>query len=235
MDDVALQRDYYTRTASQYDAMHLSGDPEHEVALSAFAGLARMQKTESILDVGAGTGRAMQHLAIALPNVRVVGIEPVAALRTVGHERGIAPDSLIDGDALALPFPDNAFDFVIETGVLHHIPDPARAVAEMVRVARLGVMISDSNKYGGGRPIVRHAKSVVRSLGLWNSLIKLQTKGKMFKESASDGIFYSYSVFDNLEIIKRKFSRIHFMNTTDIKGFNIRGGATHVAIFAISN
>lgn len=233
MNDAVLeQRAYYQRTADAYNALHLDSDAEHAVALSAFVGLCALDPPSRILDVGAGTGRAITVLQQRLPGVEIVGIEPVAALREIGFENGIARDCLVDGDVLAMPFADNAFDYVIETGVLHHVPDPARALAEMVRVASKGVMLSDSNKFGQGSPIARKLKALIDRVGLWDTLIRFQTKGKMYKYSESDGVYYSYSVFDHLDRVERKFPHIMMMNTTRSTGFDLRAGASHAMIFA---
>jgi len=75
----------------------------------------------------------------------VVGIEPVAELHEQGYAKGISKSSLIEGDALALPFSDGEFDWVVATGVLHHIRQFKKATSEICRVARYGVMISASN------------------------------------------------------------------------------------------
>ena len=40
----------------------------------------------------------------------------------------------------ALPFPDQAADLIILQGVLEHVPDPRRAVAEIVRVLKPGAV-----------------------------------------------------------------------------------------------
>jgi ubiquinone/menaquinone biosynthesis C-methylase UbiE len=75
-----------------------------------------------------GTGRALEIIKRRWPGATVVGVEPVEAMRKVGHEKGIPERELIGGDALNLPFEDDSFDFVIETGVLHHIKTPLKAV-----------------------------------------------------------------------------------------------------------
>ncbi len=123
---------------------------EHGLALELLVMLARHHGVAgSFLDVGAGTGRAMKALAKAFPQARVQGIEPVSELRQQAERlNGISGVDLREGDALQLPFADNSVDWVVETGVLHHIRDWPRAVAEMVLVARYGVLISDTNNIG---------------------------------------------------------------------------------------
>ena len=233
MNDTARQRAYYERTADHYEAMHVCADDEHGLALALFAGIARRNGARAVLDVGAGTGRALELLAAELPQCRLTGIEPSEALRSVGHAKGLSADQLIGGSGEALPFADNAFDFVIETGMLHHVPDPAKVVAEMVRVARLGVMISDSNNYAQGPWALRMLKAVVSALGLWRAFIWLQTRGKMAKWSEGDGLFYSYSVFDNLDLVRAKFPRLLLTNTVPMTGASLRHDAGHVCLIAL--
>jgi ubiquinone/menaquinone biosynthesis C-methylase UbiE len=154
--ETKVQHAYYLRTAEHYDAMHLRDSDEHGKALSAFMGLAEVSgPVDSVLDVGAGTGRAIEKLKRRWPRARVMGIEPVAALRVQGYKKGIPENELVAGDALSLAFCDDYFDFVIETGVLHHIKTPIAVVKEMTRVARKGIMISDSNNIGQGGATAR--------------------------------------------------------------------------------
>jgi SAM-dependent methyltransferase len=55
------------------------------------------------------------------------------------------PVAGVAGDALALPFTSQSFDFVIASQVLHHFPhdDAVRLVREMHRVAKRRVIIAD--------------------------------------------------------------------------------------------
>ena len=48
------------------------------------------------------------------------------------------PATAVQGDALALPFPDGTFDRVIASEVLEHIPDDVAAMRELARVLRPG-------------------------------------------------------------------------------------------------
>ena len=71
----------------------------------------------------------------------LAGRAPGALLR-LGAERlraaGIDNVVLQEGNAEALPFVDESFDIVFCRSSLHHFADPKRAVAEMVRVCRIG-------------------------------------------------------------------------------------------------
>ena len=46
------------------------------------------------------------------------------------------------GDACDLPFPDASFDRVLSLLVLHFVPEPQRAIAQMRRVARPGAVVA---------------------------------------------------------------------------------------------
>jgi len=226
---------YYEQTARDYDRAHVEGDEEHDLALALLAGVALKIGARSILDVGAGTGRAIEQLRAYLPGVRIVGIEPVAALRDIAAAKGIGPDALISGTGEALPFEDASFDLVIETAVLHHVARPSLVVGEMLRVARSGVMISDANKFGQGGRIARVIKCIVDRLGLWEVMVWVQTRGRMWKWSEGDGLFYSYSVFDSLPQVAGVFPRIHVMNTAGLTGTNLRRDAPQVCLIALSD
>jgi SAM-dependent methyltransferase len=51
-----------------------------------------------------------------------------------------------EADAQQLPFEDASFDIVVANHMLYHVPDPARAVAELARVLRHdGIVIAATN------------------------------------------------------------------------------------------
>jgi ubiquinone/menaquinone biosynthesis C-methylase UbiE len=187
----------------------------------------------SFLDVCAGTGPATQVLAQVFPEAHVEGIEPVAELREQPQRiHGIDSSRLHEGDALNLPFVDDSFDRLAETRVLHHIRDWRRAVAEMARVTRCGVLTSDTNTIGVGSAEARKLKTIIKKLGCWDLYIWLQTKGKMSKYSEGDGVYYSCCAFDALPFLLRKFGQVHAINTNGIGEGDLLGAVTHVAILA---
>ena len=231
---VGIQRAYYARTAEDYDDMHVREDDEHGIALSFLISTIEQFGVTSILDVGCGTGRGLLRIKDALPKIGAVGIEPSAELRMAGHAKGLAETELIDGDAMNLPFADGAFDLVCEFGALHHIPVPSRAVGEMLRVARKAVFISDTNNFGQGGRLSRLVKQTINAAGLWRVANSIKTKGKGYSFSEGDGLYYSYSVFNDLRQIQEACNSVHFLNTTSA-GPNLYRTATHVALFGLKN
>lgn len=95
-----------------------------------------------LLDVGCGTGDDVLALAeLVGPGGRVVGIDRSAGLIEEARGRLLGrrlPAEFLTGDVHDLPFPDASFDGVRADRVFMHLPDPARALAEMVRVVRPG-------------------------------------------------------------------------------------------------
>jgi SAM-dependent methyltransferase len=106
------------------------------------------------LDVGSGPGNVTASLARAAgPDGLALGVdisEPMLA-RAVRAEAG--PNvGFLRADAQRLPFRDETFDAVVSIAMLQLIPEPAAALAEMVRVlrpgARMAVMVPTAGRAG---------------------------------------------------------------------------------------
>lgn len=191
-----IQREYYRRTAAQYDRVHTaSEDGEHYAALEFIDLMCERLRLQTVLDVGAGTGRAARFLRERGREVR--GVEPVAPLIEEAEKQGLPKGLIVEGSGYALPFEDRSFDAALECGVLHHVARPEDVVREMTRVARKAVFLSDSNRFGQGRPVARFLKLALYKAGLWKAARFVQTRGKMYTISEGDGLAYSYSVFDS--------------------------------------
>lgn len=232
MVETEIQRKYYTETASMYDEQHVEKNDEHFFALSIMLGLFDYLGVKSVLDIGSGTGRALRYIQEHRPDIRIVGIEPVEALRQEGMKKGLASDVLRAGDATALEFADGEFDIVCEFGVLHHVKNPGIVVDEMLRVAKIGVFVSDVNNFGAGSLASRSLKQLIDYLGLWKTFDLLKTRGKGYIITEGDGLSYSYSVFNNYKKIKQSCKSVHVMNTKD-SGMNHYCTATHVALLGV--
>jgi SAM-dependent methyltransferase len=230
--EIDVQRRYYAETAQSYDAMHVNERDEHYFALCLMLGAIDFFEIRSILDVGSGTGRVLSQIVKMRPDLVVKGVEPVAELREVAFRNGIGSDVLSDGDATRLQFADGSFDLVCEFGVLHHIKTPSKAVAEMLRVARKGIFISDSNNFGQGGAAGRFLKQLANAVGLWPVLDFIKTRGRGYTISEGDGLFYSYSVFNDYAQIRRSCASVHLLNTSD-GGIDPYRTSTHVALLGV--
>ncbi len=231
-----IQRDFYTATSRTYDRRHLHDD-EHVVALRFISALIDGYGYRSVLDVGAGTGRAVKHFLDRHDGLDVKGVEPVAALIDEAlRSNGVPEGSIVEGDGVALPFGDSSFDAVCETAVLHHVGNPAQLVAEMTRVARRAVFLSDSNRYGRGGALARWTKLAIHSSGLWPLAYRLRNRGKPYYYSEGDGgVAYSYSIYDSLPQLSDWADRVFVVPTVPARpslGHPLLG-ATHGLLCAL--
>ncbi|MEP6503354.1 MAG: methyltransferase domain-containing protein [Betaproteobacteria bacterium] len=108
------------------------------------------------VDVGCGNGAFTETLIQLCAAAEVQGIDPSEAQLAFARTRfadGVA--QFQQGDAMALPFADAAFDAAAMALVLFFVPEPARGVAEMVRVVRPGGTVCAYvwDMHGGGFPI----------------------------------------------------------------------------------
>ena len=234
LNEVEFQRNYYAKTANEYDDMHLGGTDkgEHFFALSFLLSAIDYFNINSILDIGSGTGSAIDYIKKHKPDIRIVGVEPVHELRLIGYSKNLSENELVDGDATNLQFSNGEFDLVCEFGVLHHIKYPERAVSEMLRVANKLIFISDSNNFGQGSFLARFIKQLLNTFGLWRVADFIKTRGKGFTVSEGDGLAYSYSVFNNYNLIESNCRKIHLLNTVDGR-INPYRTASHIALLGV--
>ena len=110
-----------------------------------------------VLDVGTGPGFVAIEIARLLRgSARVVGLDLSRAMLTVAAENAQCEglDGALTwraGDAKAMPFDDQEFDFVVSSGSLHHWEDPVVVLDEIARVLK-----------DDGRCIVRDSKRLQR-------------------------------------------------------------------------
>jgi ubiquinone/menaquinone biosynthesis C-methylase UbiE len=91
------------------------------------------------LDVGCGEGSNTRQLARLGAKMQAVDIAPTF----IRHARAMEetdPMGIVfqTGDGMALPFPDQSFDFVTAFMSLMDMPDPGKALSEAARVLRPG-------------------------------------------------------------------------------------------------
>lgn len=121
---------------------------------------ARFDETRGLRVLEIGVGLGADHQRFAAAGADLWGIDLTE--RAVEHTRARLAcfglrSRLVVGDAEALDFDDESFDYVYSWGVLHHSPDTPKAVAEVRRVLKRG---------GATRIMVYHKWSMI-GLMLW--------------------------------------------------------------------
>jgi ubiquinone/menaquinone biosynthesis C-methylase UbiE len=122
---------------------------------------------ETILDVGCGTGSLTFELAKfeELKEISAIDYSPVFVEAAVA--RNSDPRVKIQqADACGLPFEDGTFNRALALLVLHFVPEPGKAVAEMRRVVKPGgVVAAVVWDHLGGMPGMRMMVDTVAALG----------------------------------------------------------------------
>jgi SAM-dependent methyltransferase len=93
-----------------------------------------------------------------------------SAAAILEESRAFPEIAAVQGDGLALPFPDRCFDYVIQSLTLHHFDDAAavNVVREMGRVAARGIFVIDLHR----NPVAYFFYTTVGRLFLHNRLLR---------------------------------------------------------------
>ena len=78
----------------------------------------------------------------------------------------------------------------------------------MIELARKAVFISDANYIGQGSLPVSLVKLLATRAGLWPMIKYVQQGFKDWGYNQSDGVYYSYSVFNDLPLLLEAFPRV---------------------------
>jgi len=111
---------------------------------------ALIKPSDSVLDVGCGTGEVTLLAKIRVKQGSVYGIDPapemIAVARKKASRKGLEIDFRV-GVIEALPFPDSSIDVVTSSLMMHHLPQDLkeRGLVEIYRVLKPGgrLLIAD--------------------------------------------------------------------------------------------
>jgi len=136
--DALLVQAMFDRVAPRYDLANTAlalGQDAHWRRVTAAAAT---PAAATVLDVASGPGNVARELVRAGAR-EVVALDLSFNMLATGARRGDdAAIQWVNGDAMALPFADAAFDAVTISFGLRNVPDPKLALKEFARVTRPG-------------------------------------------------------------------------------------------------
>jgi SAM-dependent methyltransferase len=188
-----------------------------------------------VLDVGCGTGRALKWVQQQDSSLRLFGIDPSQGLLDIAMQQ--LPDATLQiGTGENLPFDDSSVDVAIATGIMHHVDAPASVIAEMFRVARKAILISDHNNFAFGSAMARRIRLALYSCGLFSTAAFVKQGFRRQGYSKEDGWWYPYSLLNNHAEIAKFSDEMFYIPT---RGVNIATlsnfllNQSHLAVLAI--
>jgi phosphatidylethanolamine/phosphatidyl-N-methylethanolamine N-methyltransferase len=127
-----------------------------------------------VLELGVGTGLSLDAYP---PHCQVTGIDLAPDMLERAQDKvnrnGWRHVTLEQGDALALRFPDDSFDYVMAFHVVSVVPNPQQMMAEAQRVCRPGGTITIINHFRSPTPLLARIAHIIdpitRALG-WTTL-----------------------------------------------------------------
>jgi ubiquinone/menaquinone biosynthesis C-methylase UbiE len=128
------QRDFWDKKVGKYERLNRN----HIKKIEKINGLLRLNKSDSVLEVGIGTGVHAKYI-LDKNNVKFTGIDvSLEMLKRSGKYLDGYGVSLVSADGIVLPFRDGSFDAVFCNATLHHLVDPFTGLKEMHRVTKKG-------------------------------------------------------------------------------------------------
>lgn len=130
-----MSDEFFTQVGRRWDALREEafGATFHLEAL-----IALLPPDWTVADVGTGTGYLLPALAGHFR--RVIGVDPVEEMLEAARCRlqsdSLSNVELCQGDLSCLPMKEATADLAVAVLVLHHVPSPQEAVAEMCRIVR---------------------------------------------------------------------------------------------------
>jgi 2-polyprenyl-3-methyl-5-hydroxy-6-metoxy-1,4-benzoquinol methylase len=187
-----------TELSRKYDRWHEGGDvPEDDQYEEPWHVLASMHlgavRGLKVLEIGCGRGGFAKYLVDQGADLIAADFSE-KAVEIARRRRASAPKcEIMVADIQDIPFAPETFDVVVSLETLEHVPDPDRALAELIRVTKVN-----------GR-IVITTPNYLSLVGLWR--IYLRLIGRRFHE-VGQPINHPLMLFGRIRRLKRLGCRI---------------------------
>jgi demethylmenaquinone methyltransferase/2-methoxy-6-polyprenyl-1,4-benzoquinol methylase len=137
---ISMVKEIFSTITGKYDFLNHLLSARRDVAWRRFT-IKKMRffRTDRLLDVATGTGDLSIGAAMKYPHIRVTSVDFVLEMVKAGKQKVERKNlsekiTLIQGDAVNIPFRDNTFDVTGIAFGIRNIPDRRRALQEMLRV-----------------------------------------------------------------------------------------------------
>ena len=127
---------------SEYGRLAASYDQRWSGYISATTretlGDLKLENEERVLDLGCGTGALLAGLQHRAAGLQLTGVDPVSEMLQQASRKSLNDAWLVQANAEALPFADNAFDQVVSASACHYMHRPDQVAGELRRVLCAG-------------------------------------------------------------------------------------------------
>ena len=180
----------------------------------------RLGATDSVLDVGCGSGWLTRRIAQRVPQGRVVGMDVSDQMIRVARRTSLEQDNVlyVTGEAGEIPWEANFFTQTISVESAYYWPEPAAGVQEIFRVLRPGGSLWMLINYYRDNP---HCHQ-------WGALLEVDTHLLLAKEWAE---LFGAAGFTNVveeRVVDRSpspesYAGRWFRDTAQLRGFKAEG------------
>ncbi|GAX03338.1 ubiquinone/menaquinone biosynthesis methyltransferase [Secundilactobacillus pentosiphilus] len=219
----------FKRVAANYDQMNnliSLGTHKHwrKVAMARLA----IKTGSFILDLCCGTGDWTIALAKAVgPSGQVVGLDFSREMLSVAKKKVASAGlndrvTLVQGDAMALPYANNHFDVITIGFGLRNVPDANQVLREMYRVVRPGGQVASLETSQPTQPVVKLGWKI------YFKLIPMMTK--LAVHNYQDYVYLEQTAanFVNAKQLAAMYARTGF-NRINYQTFDMGAAAFHSA------
>lgn len=220
-------REMFNGIARKYDLMNTLMTFGQDKSWRKYAiSRARIGTGMNVIDVCCGTAELTIEIAGSIgEGGRVTGLDFSEEMLAVGEQKVGATEhqsriSLVQGNAMSLPFADNSFDAATVGWGLRNVPDIDEALREMCRVVKPGGWVVSLDMAKPSAPVFKQVywlyfNWIVPALG------KLTAK----RRSAYQYLHDSSRAFDSQQQLTERFARNGLINT---RFHNLMGGVVAV-------